>query len=47
MCFVFSGEEKIVEEQARAAALVPVSGHHCIKSHNLLSSLRAGGSSRI
>lgn len=47
MCFVFSGEGKIVEEQARAAALVPISGLHHIKSHHLLSSLRAGGSSRI
>lgn len=47
MYFVFSEEEKIVEEQARANVLVHLSGHHHITSHHLSSSLPADGSSRI
>lgn len=45
MWFVFSGEEKIVEEQARADVLMHLSGHHHITSS--VSSLPADGSSRI
>lgn len=46
MCFVVSGEKKIVEEQAKADAPMHLSRHH-VTSHHLSSSLPADGNSRL